>query len=442
MIKDINMRNIRRVLALNCDQLHDVSMPVSSIRCVIAASAVFLLLLCPASAQHAPSMSVEESQRHLLQLTVPDSMDTDVPVFVRGAISDLKRALALQTDAVFARLPGDTTAALAKQRLSATMPSSMVGKISDDQWRKLGEDNSKRPIAGLYGGELIISVRQPKASLLLVQESFDIACGNDNVLLVYSNASGAWRRILLWQSEPYNSISSAFGDTYETLLLRPEHNGHPLLLVLHGTPWCTSTMSGFGMDVLELGGSSSPTPFWHGEHGYRRLDSDPPLTLRSTTDGFEVRTSVSSGGDRVARKGVMRYALTAGAIHRVEPLAMNARDSVEEWLQMPRTEAGEFTDEPAGSLTWTMFEDFTYEGKPKGANVPYPNFGAIRACTDDRTHFQAEVASEIFDSAAKESRSGPAYFVQIRQVPNGYRVHGVTRTKDASCNGPDLMAGS
>ncbi len=391
-------------------------------------------------AQPAPLPSVAEAQRRLLQLTVPDSMNTDVPLLVRDAISELKQALAQQSDAIVQKLPADASLASVKHRLAEAMPSPAVGKISDDQWRKISNSNTNQPLAGLYGGELTLTVTKPKPSLLLVQETFAIACGTDNVLLVYSKRTGAWKSILLWQSKPYTSIGEAFGDTYETLLLRPEHNAHPLLLVLHGTPWCTSTMSGFSMDVFELEASSDSVPLWHANHGYRRLDLDPPLTLRATVDGFEVRTSVSTSGERVNRKGVMRYAVAADGLHRVQPIAMNAHDSVEEWLQMPRTEAVEFADQPAASLAWTMFDNFTYENKPKNIIVPYPSVGAVRACIDDPTHFQAEITSEIFDPGAKGSRPGPAYFVQLRQVPNGYRIHAVTRTQDPTCNGPDLMS--
>lgn len=408
-----------------------------------AASLVAVLVLAPvARLVLAQQPTAAEAQRHLLQLTVPDSMETEVPTAVQNAISNLKKALVLQTDVVVTQLPVDVTAASVKQHLSEIMPAPTVGKISDEQWHQMGEQNSKKPIAGLYGGELTISVSQPKPSLLLIKESFDIACGNDTVLLAYGNASGAWKRLLLWESKPYDQVGGAFGDTYETLLLKPQHDGHPLLLVLHGTPWCTSTMSAFDMDVLELGSSAGDVPLWHGEHGYRRLDLDPPLTLRPTADGFEVRTSVSGGGENVSRKGVMRYSVTSTGVHRVEPLAMNGRDSIVEWLELPRKEAAAFADDPAGSLTWQMFQDFTYEGKGKNPTVPYPNFGAVRACKDSSTHFQAEVTSQIFNSSAKGSRPGPAYFVQLRQVPNGYRIHAVTHAPESSCTGPDLMAGS
>ncbi len=409
---------------------------------LVMAMTILALVNRTASTQEGSLASVAEAQGHLLKLTVADSMDTSVPISIKAAISNFKRALALQTDAVITQMPADATAASVKQQLSTTMPPATIGKISYEQWRKMGEENSKQPIAGLYGGELTLAVSQPKPFLVLVRESFDIACGNDNIVLAYSNASGAWKRILLWESKPYDQVSGAFGDTYETLLLKPEHDNHPLLLVLHGTTWCSSTMSRFDMDVLELGPAAMANPLWHGEHGYRRLDLDPPLTLRPTAGGFEVRTSVSGGGDNVSRKGIMRYSVTDSGVHRVEPLAMNGRDSVVEWLELPREEAAAFADESAGSLTWQMFQDFTYEGKGENATVPYPSFGAVRACKDSSTHFQVEVTSQIFDSSAKGSRPGPAYFVQLQEVPNGYRIHSVTHSSESSCTGPDLMAGT
>lgn len=407
--------------------------------CVTAVS-LLALLGGFAFAQQEPTAA--EAQRELLQFTVPDSIDTNVPTSVQHAISKFRTALAFQTDAIVTRLPADASAISAKQHLSAGMPSPKVGRISDAQWKKIEEQKPQLPIAGLYDRELTLSVSQPKPGFLLIQESFGIPCGNYTVLLAYGNASGVWKRILLWESKPYDEISGAFGDTFETLLLKPAHNKNPLLLVLHGTPWCTSTSSAFDMDVFELGDSAMDKPMWHGVHGYRRFDLDPPLKIRQTADGFEVRTHVDTNGENISRTGVMRYSIRADGVHRVEPLAMNGRDSIEEWLRMPRKEAAEFADAPAESLTWKMFQDFTYEGKDKDATVPFPNFGAVRACKDSKTHFQAEVTSEIFDHSAKGSLPGPSYFVQLEEVPNGYRIHEVTQKAVSSCNGPDIMAGS
>ena len=386
--------------------------------------------------------SVADAQQALLKFSVSDDMATEVPVVLQKAVSSFKKALSSQTDAVIAGLAVTASAASVQRKLLAAMPASTVGKLSNEQWRKLGNDGSKQPVAGLYGGELTLSVSKPKPTILLVQESFAIACGNDTVLLAYSDREGAWKQELLWQSKPYRNVSGAYGDAYETLLLKPELDGHPLLLVVHGTPWCTSTMSAFSMDILELGADRADQLLWHGVHGYRRADEDPPLTVRATLSGFEVRTSVSAGGDRVSRKGVMRYAVSAAGVHRVEPLAMNAGDSLSEWFELPRKEAADFADGPADSLTWRMFEDFTYEEKGKNATVLYPAIQSVRACTDSPTHFQAKVTSEIVDSSAKGSNPGPTYFVQMQQVTDGYRIHAVTHATDQACHGPNLMGGS
>jgi hypothetical protein len=341
-------------------------------------------------------------------------------------------------------MESNITAASARQRLSSVMPDTNIGKLSERQMQVLGADDAKQPISGLYGGELTLSVSRPQSSLMIVQESFDIACGDDTVLLAYSNSSGIWRRVLLWVSQPYRQVSGAFGDVYQTLLLRPVYANHPLLLVVHGTPWCTSTVSSFAMDVLKVGEPSSAMLLWHRAHEYRRADLDPPLTVKPTTNGFEVRASVSGtgDGDHISRKGVMRYAVTGNGVRRVEPLAINGRDSVVEWLALPRIEAAAFADGPAASLTWQMFQTFTYEGRHNSATIPYPTVGAVRACKDSTMHFQADVTSQVFDTSPQGSHPGPAYFVQLRKVSNGYRIHSVTQVRDTRCSGPNLMAGS
>ncbi len=199
------------------------------------------------------------------------------------------------------------------------------------------------------------------------------------------------------------------------------------------------------MDVFELG-SAGNTPLWHGAHGYRRADLDPPLTLKTTANGFEVRTSVSTlalaerNGGHVSRKGIMRYAVTANGIHRVQPLATNALSTLEEWLEMPRNEASEFADEPAGSLTWTVYDTLTWRGVTSTEIDTHwtADYGPIRACTDNTKHFQAEMKTSRGYGAKEEH--GTTYYVQMSEVPNGYRIHAVTAKPDAACTGPDLMA--
>jgi hypothetical protein len=129
-------------IAKHSAKRHDISM--ARRRVTTCLTAVFMLALLGrfAFAQQEPTAA--EAQRQLLQLTVPDSMETNVPTPVQHAITKFKKALAFQTDAIVSQLPADATAISVKQHLSARMPSPTVGRISDEQWKKMDEQNSAR----------------------------------------------------------------------------------------------------------------------------------------------------------------------------------------------------------------------------------------------------------------------------------------------------------
>lgn len=399
---------------------------------------ICLVLLCAGNAACAQT-DVASAQRSLLHLAVPQ-METGVPPPVQAAIEALKRVLAEQTDAVLLRQTSNESAGQVRRALTAALPAERVGTHTNAELVAAANGDDSKPIAGMYGGGLHVAVTQPRPDLLLVTESFNIACGEDTLLLVYRTDAGHWRRILRWDSGQYDQISGAFGDAYETRILTPTLHGHPLLLVLHGTPWCTSVLSSFKMDLFELGPTEG-RPVWHGSHGYRR-DDDPALTLRTTADGFEVRTPVQSylRDEKVSRTGTMRYAVRDGSIHRVEPIAQNARESLEEWLGMPREEAREFADGPAGGLTWTMYDTLSWRGV-KDAEIDKhwtAVYGPVRSCTDTSKHFQAEM--ETSRGYGDKLEHGTTYYVQMTEVPNGYRIHAVTAQPNRACTGPDLMA--
>ncbi len=368
-------------------------------------------------------------------------MDTDVPVPIRDNIVQLKQTLVELTDVTLAALPSTATTSQIEQRLKAVLPSKQEQPVVQTP----GKDDDMKPQAGNYGAELSATVTQPAPGTLLVQQSFSIMCGQDTVLLGYNNSGGTWKRILRWQAPAYDKVSGAFGDLFETPSLRPQRDGKPVLLVVDGTPWCTSTMSGFAMDTFVLDpGHPTDKPFWHGEHGYRRADDVPPyaFSLKTTGDGFEIRASVNDWTDAIARVGIMRYRLTPTSVERTLPIAMNSRETVEEWLSMSRQEAAHFTDAAPGSLTWKMFDTFTYEGKPENAETPSMLYGPVRPCTDDPRHFQVEIDSKVYSNGNSTSAPGAPYFVQVQQTGNGYLLHDTTATPAPACSGRPVQFGA
>ena len=414
--------------------------------------AVVLPLLVPASGSqrtleattlsHGVANAAAEVRRVQSELLAVKtrSMETDVPLPVQRSVTMLKAAMVALVDEAMLSLPPETAPSAAQRVLGSLLPA----KSSHPALTAVQADGDA-PMAGTYGEDLAVTVTSPARGLLLVDASFRIECGEDNLLLGYSNNSGSWRRILRWQAAPYDKISGAFGDLFETHLLTPQHEGKPVLLVVHGTPWCMSTMSRFAMDTFALGaGGGISMPFWHGEQGYRRADDVPPyaFAFKTTPDGFEIRASVNDWTDAIARVGVMRYRLTPSSVERTLPIAINSRETVEEWLGMPRDQAARFTDAAPGSLTWQMFDTFTYEGKPRGAVTPSMLYGPVRPCKDDPKHFQVEIDSRVYSPGNRSSSPGPAYYVQVHETGNGYLLHDTTGTPAMQCTGKPLQFGA
>ena len=376
-------------------------------------------------------------QQELLRTAVrADDMETDVPATVAAQIVALKEALARTSDAVLSEAAPDASARSVEAALQGAMPPGTAD---------VGVSAPRAPVrtvAGVYGGELAATVTALEPGLLMVQHRFSIECGDDNVLLVYSNASGRWKRVVRWQALAYDNISGAFGDVFEARLLRTRHNGNPVLLVVHGTPWCTSTMSGFAMDLLEVpraAGAPVEKALWHVSHGYRRLD-EPELKVKVTPDGFEVRASVNAQDmDLIQRPGIFRYTVSDAGVKRMEPLARNARDTVDEWVSMKPEDAAAFTDAADGSETWKVHRRLTWNDKTEEQLDLSLQYGAVRACGEAAGRFQAEINTTQYAKDNRSNRRGPEFFVQLREVPNGYLVVTASARADARCTGPDLM---
>lgn len=149
------------------------------------------------SDQQAAAAQVARAQLKLL--AEPSmSMDTDVPAAVRPAVSQLKNALAVMTDAVVAGLPADTIAQAIRQKIAAQLPVQ-----APPSSKPAVPDDDNKPFPGAYGDQLQVAVSSPMPGLLLIQETFQIECGEDNLLLAYQSGGGRWRRVLRWQAPVY-----------------------------------------------------------------------------------------------------------------------------------------------------------------------------------------------------------------------------------------------
>jgi hypothetical protein len=360
--------------------------------------------------------AVLDAQGVLQRVKVKD-MDTAVPSALQEQIAGFKDALVEATDAIVRCEPANAPAVQLQTDLARVFHANLPQKAES---------------GGDYGSGLkvVVSTSDAAPQSRIVDYTFDIECGDDAVLLVYephkdSGTSYSFVRTLRWQSPAYDQISGAFGDFLDYVLI-PGLNGKPWrLVVAHGTPWCTSTWSGFQIDLLEAR-AASPRVVWHDKQFYRRGDVAPQLVLRP--NGFELRAEVVTiETDQVFRKGVYRYAVDGDTVRRVQPIAVDGRGFVDAWLQAPWNDAKEWSL-PEGLAGFQKAHDAFERGR-KDANTTY-SYGPVRACLM-KGQYEVEIDAD----------PGGRQFYAIREGQNGYMLVNFGTTQDERCSGPDLMKG-
>lgn len=159
--------------------------------------------------------------------------------------------------------------------------------------------------------------------------------------------------------------------------------------------------------------------------------------MKAVPGGLQIRTTGSSMDPGIVMRPVIyRFAVNHGQMMRVQPIANNGRDFVDEWLLSPWDEASRWG--AADHLDQLKSEHSLFSkqwGKPDG---PLQSFGPVRGCTDSQAHFQVELDAEWLDQNGKTLRDEETYF-QITEGKNSFTVLSATKTPDARCTGGDIM---
>jgi len=380
--------------------------------------------------------SIQEKLKHVQV----GEMDTTVPATVRNQLVKLKDALSCVADVALAQAGPSIDAVELQNRIAKVLtansqePADTHVVSNDDQ------------AVGCFGQNLTVNVSRPPnvAELLETEFSVGIPCGDDHMLLIYALDNGTWKRQLRWQAPPLKEISDAFGDFFVSGVLSPSAGGTSAasIVVAHGTPWCTSRLSGFAIDVLSAGSTpDSPKVLWHTGRGYSRGDFIP--RLRCSGDTFELRVNKSSFDiDSFERRVIYRYRLDEHqAIHRIEPIAVHARGFVEEWLSAPWPESEGFSAQGTGSMLQIIHDQFEQPRTSDSEFVTHSH-GPVRKCNAPGT-FQVEIRSTLEKivpgKPGGESQPLPTRYFHVREVKDGYLMVSAPSEADPGCKGAGLM---
>jgi hypothetical protein len=292
-------------------------------------------------------------------------------------------------------------------------------------------ESTTSPSDHIYGNALRIDATRPVAGLALiaVQASFSIGCGSDTMLLIYEWEREAWRLSVRWQSDSYKEVSGAFGDFFKFVILPQNESREWLLAVAHGKPWCTSRWSAYDLNLIQPARNQElQRVLDHKNPTYVRFEVDP--TMEIVRGGFELRLETGQLDiEFMTRLGIYRYRILDNKLQRVQPIALNGRDFVDEWLQSDWNDSVRWSASAHLSNLQNVHIEIARRYAPKSGDHTLFSYGPVRGCTGDSKHFQVE-----FDRD-----SGSATYFQIEQGENSFTMLDASPASDPRCKGANLM---
>lgn len=421
--------------------IHSVSSILSC--CIPLLIAVTVFSQAPshcASVQDAASRA-KAIQRQLLQVR-SEGWETTVPVAAKDTLTQLKDALSDVADAVMACASPDVSAQQIQNRLEKLLDANQPGPpehvITESDIAHMND-----AIPGTYGYDLRAQVAGAPGgpALLTIDFSIGVVCGDDHLLLLYTQQNGAWKQIIRWQAKPYDEVSGAFGDFFVSGILARNKDSEPRLIVAHGTPWCTSRHSAFNIDLLSpQSDARTPLVLWHTKREYSRSDFYPRLKVFDS--GFELRVNndcMSVAENCFEYRVIYRYKVDEnGSVYRVNPIATNARGFVEQWLSAPWDEAAGFLVAGADQNLKHIHGRFN-RADPHASEFIGHSLGPVRACKAPGD-FQIQIDSRRENTSPDKPDSPlPSYYFRVHEVKDGYRMVSVSTKPDPTCRGKNLM---
>jgi len=370
--------------------------------------------ICSSSEIELAAKQVEIARASLLALPVGDGLKTDVSVEGRQAIASMKTRLADFVDSYMRCSGSDVESELIEKDLSRLTNASV------DRQSYYADDAPEE--SAHYGYELEFHVGDTASvpRLLSITARFQIQCGSDTVLFIFDHEQGLWREVLLWQSDPYDSIRDAFW-SFDYGVSPPDDSGNWYVVTKYINPWCSSTWSSIHYSTMRpVRGSVKPKVLFTGSDSIW-WGSDDFGKLAVNRNDFDLRFHAQSiDGGVHNRVWVRHFSVMGDAVHRIPPFAVSPRDFVDEWIVSSWDEATQWSLGHNVGLMEQMHRRLHAKGFMSF------EYQSVRQCSDAPDHYQIELSDQ------------PSYYFQVMGTTD-YKMKSVSLKPDPACNGEDLL---
>jgi hypothetical protein len=290
-------------------------------------------------------------------------------------------------------------------------------------------ESDRGPWTGQYLNEVTIKAKVvlDARKLIAIVTTFGIPYGEDAELDVFApDSRGRWRPVIDLTSKPYNSIAGAF-QAFDYKISPPNSKGDWFAVATHINPWPSSCWQSLFIDAVRPDDLGMEYQLFHDQQNGYICDDVPPYLRNVTADGFQVRFSIASIDEsQLSSISLMNYKVEGDEVTRVQPVALNPVNFVDEWVRRTWRDA-------QGWSSLTNLANLRDEhSKLHRQGVPnLGDFVAYRSCG-------TPPVSEV--EFTENDGEGPNRYFLVKKTADNFTMLKVSDHTTASCKGPNRVA--
>jgi hypothetical protein len=163
---------------------------------------------------------------------------------------------------------------------------------------------------------------------------------------------------------------------------------------------------------------------FHEEQNGYVCDDVPPYLRSVSADGFQIRFSINSIDEsQLSSVSLMNYKVIDDEVVRVQPVALNPVNFVDEWARRPWQDARDWS--APGNLS------SLHNRHLKLHRQSATDFVAFRSCA---------IASTSEVEAAENAGDGPSHFFLVKKSADSFAMLRVSDHATESCRGPNRLS--
>ena len=296
--------------------------------------------------------------------------------------------------------------------------------------RQIAKDLAEENDRGYLGDVTLSYVDYDR--YLAVQTNVGVRCGFDTSAYIYEWRNGSWHLILQSEQDRYGENDYAPQNFLYVLVSSESSSGKerpalPVVLTVGYSPWCASNWQMVYTRVWRVSATKSDPPPMVDEANELFLDdnmADARVTPDEAIVEFKGR-SIDSG--ILVRAHMLHYLVHGNKAERIQPVALNPNDFVDEWLTQPWSESRRWVTADNEAALKKSYASLHEDGRPVLGEFN----GAPLRCRADPTLWQVGFGDDAPDS-------GP-YFLVRWMAPYRFTLMDIRKEKSRNCDIADPM---